>query len=159
MTDELCAQLDLGPMDQVGFVFRDIKAAIARYQSVFGPFSYHEYDAYEYDYRGQREPCRLKLAFARSGDIEIEFIEWVSGGSPHKEFLDAGREGMHHLRFKVAQLEPKVAAAEAVGYRAIWHTRFAEGLAVAYMEREGDPLIIELFEDRHNGQVVPDGIS
>ncbi len=159
MTDELQASLGLGPMDQVGFVFRDVKAAIERYQPIFGPFSYHEFDAYEYNYRGEREPCRLIIAFGRSGELEIEFIQWVSGGSPHKEFLDAGREGMHHVRFKVESLEPKVAAAEALGYRPIWHTRFAEGLAVAYMEREGDPLIIELFEDRHNGEVVPDGIQ
>ncbi|WP_116365825.1 VOC family protein [Parahaliea mediterranea] len=159
MTDELRTQLDLGPMDQVGFVFHDVKAAIERYQGVFGPFSYHEFDAYEYNYRGQREPCRLNIAFARSGDIEIEFIEWVSGGSPHKEFLDAGREGMHHVRFKVAELKTAVAGAEGLGYRAIWHTQFAEGLAVAYMEREGDPVIVELFEDKHNGKVVPDGIS
>jgi hypothetical protein len=57
---------------------------------------------------------------------------------------------MHHLRFKVDQLEPKVAAAEALGFHNIWSNRYGEGLAVAYMERPGDPLLVELFES-HSG--------
>ena len=36
---------------------------------------------------------------------------------------------------------------EALGYEAIWKKRYGEGLAVAYLERVGDPLIIELFEN------------
>jgi hypothetical protein len=51
----------------------------------------------EWDYRGQPEMSSLKLAFAKSGDMEIELIEWVCGKTPHKEFLDAGREGMHPM--------------------------------------------------------------
>ncbi|MBN7795966.1 VOC family protein [Parahaliea mediterranea] len=155
MNDAIRTQLDLGPMDQVGFVFRDVEAAMARYEPVFGPFSFHKFDRYEYNYRGRPEPCELWIAFARSGDLEIEFIQWVSGGSPHKEFLDAGREGMHHIRFRVPRLEDKVAAARALGYRSIWQTRFGEGLAVAYLEREDDPVLVELFEDLHDGKVIP----
>lgn len=148
--EDIGRQLDLGPMDQVGFVFRDVTEAMARYEPVFGPFELYKFDSYDYNYRGRQEACQLWIAFARSGQLEIEFIEWRSGGSPHKEFLDAGREGMHHIRFRVEALEPKVAEAEAIGYRAIWQTRFGEGLAVAYLEREDDPLIVELFEDLHH---------
>ena len=36
-----------------------------------------------------------------------------------------------------------------MGYESIWDTRFGEGLAVAYLERPGDPLIIEFFENLH----------
>ncbi len=149
MNDKIAPGLDLGPMDQLGFVFRDMEAAIARYTPVFGPFELQDYPSYDYWYRGNLEPCQLGIAYARSGPLQIEFIQWQSGGSPHKEFIDAGREGMHHVRFRVPALEPKVAEAEVQGYRAIWHTRFGEGLAVAYLEREGDPLLIELFENLH----------
>ncbi len=102
-----------------------------------------------YNYRGAQEECSIRLAFGRSGAVEIELIEWVSGGCPHKEFLDAGREGMHHLRFIVADVDTQVEAAQAVGYEAIWSKRFGEGLAVAYLERPGDPLLIEFFENHH----------
>ena len=89
----------------------------------------------------------MRLAFGKSGDVEIELIEWVSGGCPHKEFLDAGREGMHHLRFIVDELETRVEAAQELGYKAIWQKRYREGMAVAYLERPGDPLLLEFFEN------------
>jgi catechol 2,3-dioxygenase-like lactoylglutathione lyase family enzyme len=146
------AQLNLGPMDQVGFVFRDVEAAMARYAPVFGPFEFHKFDGYDYRYRGREEHCQLWIAFARSGELEIEFIQWVSGGSPHKEFLDAGREGLHHIRFRVPQMEQKVAEAEALGFRAIWQRRFGEHQAVAYLERDEDEVLVELYEDQRDGQ-------
>ena len=101
-------KLDLPPIDQVGFVVRDLDAAIAMYEPLFGPFSTMDSGEFEYDYRGRKDTSSLKLAFGRSGDVEIELIQWVSGGTPHKEFIDAGREGMHHLRFRVDNLDDLV---------------------------------------------------
>ncbi len=149
MKHSIQKKLDLPPIDQVGFVVRDMEAALALYEPLFGPFSTMDSGEFEYDYRGVKDTSSLKLAFGRSGDLEIELIQWVSGGTPHKEFIDAGREGMHHLRFRVDSLEEKVAEAEAFGYQAIWQTRYGEGLAVAYLEREGDPLLLEFFENLH----------
>jgi catechol 2,3-dioxygenase-like lactoylglutathione lyase family enzyme len=142
-------QLDLPELDQVGFVVRNMEQALALYEPLFGPFSTMDPGPMTYNYRGAQEECSIRLAFGRSGAVEIELIEWVSGGCPHKEFLDAGREGMHHLRFIVADVDTQVEAAQAVGYAAIWSKRFGEGLAVAYLERPGDPLLIEFFENNH----------
>ena len=149
MEHSLQEKLDLPPLDQVGFVVRDMAAALALYEPLFGPFTTMDSGEFEYDYRGQKDTSSLKLAFGRSGDVEIELIQWVSGGTPHKEFIDAGREGMHHLRFRVDNLDEKVAEAEPFGYKSIWQTRYGEGLAVAYLEREGDPLLLEFFENLH----------
>lgn len=150
MSEEIRQQLDLPDLDQVGFVVRDMELALALYEPMFGPFAMMEPGPIEYDYRGAKETCEMRLAFGKSGDVEIELIEWISGGCPHKEFLDAGREGMHHLRFIVDTLETKVAEAEVIGYESIWTTRYGEGLAVAYLQRAGDPLVIEFFEN-HRG--------
>ena len=149
MQDSLPEKLDLGRCDQVGFVVSNLESAIAQYDPMFGPFDVQDYGVIEYNYRGKPEDCELRIAYGKTGDLEIELIQWVSGGSPHKEFIDAGREGMHHLRFRVDKLDEKVSEAARLGYQAIWHTRFGEGLAVAYLEREGDPLLIELFENLH----------
>ena len=140
------AQLGLPPMDQVGFVVRDLDSAISLYEPLFGPFSRMDPGPMTFRYRGREEECELRLAFGRSGDVEIELIQWLRGGTPHKEFLDAGREGMHHLRFPVKALEPSVAAAEALGFRSIWDKRFSPDMAVAYLERPGDTVLLELFE-------------
>tara|TARA_B100001540_G_scaffold289735_1_gene285930 strand:- start:144 stop:620 length:477 start_codon:yes stop_codon:yes gene_type:complete len=149
MSDVIRQQLDLPPLDQVGFVVRDLDAALALYEPMFGPFSTMEPGPMSYDYRGAQAECEMKLAFGRSGDVEIELIQWLRGDCPHKEFIDAGREGMHHLRFRIDDLEASVAAAETVGWRRIWSKRYGEGLAVAYLERAGDALLLELFENLH----------
>jgi len=149
VAEDIRKQLDLPDLNQVGFVVRDMEQALALYEPLFGPFSTMDPGPMSYDYRGEQEECDMRLAFGSSGDVEIELIEWISGGCPHKEFLDAGREGMHHLRFIVEDLEASVAAAAAIGYASIWGKRYGEGLAVAYLERQGDPLVIEFFENHH----------
>jgi methylmalonyl-CoA/ethylmalonyl-CoA epimerase len=147
MAEDIRTQLALPDLNQVGFVVASLEQALVLYEPLFGPFSTMSPGPMTYHYRGAQEECELRLAFGKSGAVEIELIEWVSGGCPHKEFLDAGREGMHHLRFIVENLEAQVEAARRVGYQAIWSKRFGEGLAVAYMERSGDPLVIEFFEN------------
>ena len=149
MADVIQQQLNLPPMDQVGFVYKNLEAAIALYEPMFGPFDIQEFGSFDYEYRGKEEPAELRIAFGKSGDIEIELIEWVSGSTPHKEFLDEGREGMHHLRFRVDKVDDKVAEAETIGWKTVWYKQFGPGLAMAYMERKGDPLLIELFENHH----------
>ena len=149
MGDDIHQQLDLPDLNQVGFVVRSLDEALALYEPLFGPFSTMDPGPMTYDYRGAQEECEMRLAFGKSGDVEIELIEWVSGGCPHKEFIDAGREGMHHLRFIVDDLDTRVAVAREVGYESIWGKRYGEGLAVAYLERAGDPLLLEFFENHH----------
>jgi catechol 2,3-dioxygenase-like lactoylglutathione lyase family enzyme len=150
MNKDVMQQLNLPPVDQVGFVVRDLEQAIRCYEPLFGPFVEMDATEMEWNYRGEPAVSSLKLAMAQSGDVEIELIEWVSGATPHKEFLDAGREGLHHLRFMVDNVEEKTQQAEALGYRPIWYKRFAEGLAAVYLEREGDPLVIEFFENHRD---------
>ncbi|MEH6586686.1 MAG: VOC family protein [Halioglobus sp.] len=149
MNTDVRKALDLPPVDQVGFVVKDLAKALELYTPLFGPFTVMDAADMEWDYRGTPETSSLKIAFAKSGDVEIELIEWICGKTPHKEFLDAGHEGMHHLRFIVDNVEQKVQEAAACGYRQIWYKRFGEGLAASYLEREGDPLILEFFENKH----------
>lgn len=148
MTEELQTALALGPLNQVGFVVKNLDQAIKTYEPLFGEFNTMDAFDMDWDYRGHTETSSLKIAMAQSGQVEIELIEWISGETPHKEFLDAGREGLHHLRFMVDNLEEKMQEAEAFGYQSVWYKRFGEGLAAVYLEREGDPVIIELFENQ-----------
>ena len=149
MSEELRKQLGLPPMDQVGFVYRNLEEAMEKYDAMFGPWEIQEYGSFDYEYRGEEEPAELRIAFGKSGDIEIELIQWVSGGCPHKEFIDAGNEGMHHLRFLVDNVDDMVARAKEIGWQTVWYKQFGPGLAMAYMERPNDPLLIEFFENQH----------
>ena len=49
-------------------------------------------------YRGEPTEPVVSIAFANSGDLQVELIEQEDDApSIYREFLDAGREGFHHL--------------------------------------------------------------
>ncbi len=146
MSEQSLAELGLPPIDQVGFVVKDIDAAVARYDALFGPFSRMEAEVPAAQYRGREASCTLKLAFGRSGDVEIELIQWVSGESPHREFIESQREGMQHLRFRVDDADQWIEKLAALGYQPIWYKRWSEDTIFAYLERADDPLLIELLQ-------------
>ena len=138
--------LGLPPIDQVGFVVRSIEETKERYSALFGPWREMDGSVRDADYRGRKEDVTLSILFGHSGDLEIEFIEWKEGHSPHREFIDAGREGMHHLRYRVEDTDAWVEKVAPLGYRPIWYKRFTEDTIFAYLEREGDPLLIEFLQ-------------
>jgi hypothetical protein len=89
---------------------------------------------------------KLEIAFGRSGDLEIELIEWQGGESPHREFIERGGEGMHHVQFRVDDADGWIARLEEVGFRTIWYKRWCADTVFAYLERDGDPTIVEFLE-------------
>lgn len=149
------ASLGLPPADQIGFVVRDLAASMAKYEPLFGPFWTMDGSVKKARYRGRIEDAGLTIGFGRSGDLEIELIQWDSGHSPHREFLEKGREGMHHLRFRVADANAWIAKLEPLGYEAVWYKHFSEDTTFAYLERPGDPLLIEFLQMPENGPQAP----
>jgi methylmalonyl-CoA/ethylmalonyl-CoA epimerase len=140
------ARLNLGAIDQVGFVVPDLDAACARYEAMFGPWKRAESPLKGVCHRGRPTDVHLRLAFGHAGGIEMEFISVVSGASPHSEFLAAGREGIHHVRYPVKDLAATVAGLEAEGFVSIWSHAIGP-YKWAYCEhRSRDGVLIELLE-------------
>lgn len=146
MTRVLCEQLGLPPADQLGFVVRDLEASMAQYAPLFGPFRTMDGSVQGANFRGQNSDVKLKLAFGKSGELEIELIEWVDGESPHSEFILGGNEGMHHIRFRVENCDEAIQKAETIGFKSIWYHAIGADIKFAYMERTNDPLIIEFLQ-------------
>ena len=150
--DETRTALGLPPTCQVGFVYPDLEQAIALYEPLFGPFEIIDYGEIEGAlFRGSPSTYRIKMGIAYTGELELELIEWVSGETPHKEFLDAGRTGMHHMSFHVPDLDAVVERSRALDYEPVWYHRMSEEIAYAYLERPGDPLLVELTERPWSG--------
>ena len=144
--------LGLPPACQVGFVYPDLGKAIALYEPLFGHFEVIDYGQIEgAHFRGKPSTYRIKMGIAYTGDLELELIEWVSGETPHKEFLDQGRSGMHHMSFHVPDLDAVVEQSRSLGYEPIWYHRMSEEIAYTYLERPGDPLLVELTERPWSG--------
>ena len=144
--NEALASLGLPPIDQVGFVVKSLDEAEQRYGALFGPFQRMDGSVSEANFRGRTADAGLQIMFGRSGDLEMEFIEWTGGESPHSEFIQQGREGMHHIRFRVDDTDAWIEKAATIGYQPIWYKQFSEDIVFAYLEREGDPLLIEFLQ-------------
>ena len=144
--DESLDSLGLPPIDQVGFVVRDLDEALGQYAPLFGPFTRMDGSVSGADYRGQEEDVQLDIGFGHSGEIEIEFIEWKSGRSPHREFIEQGREGLHHLRSRVTSADEWIEKLSTVEYFPVWYKQFSADITFAYLERKGDPLLLEILQ-------------
>lgn len=144
-------QIGLPPADQICFVVRDLAAALALYAPLFGPFTVLDSGPFESVHRGERVMCDLPCAFGRSGALEIEIVAPRTGPTPHTEFLAAGREGVQHIRFVVDALDPWIARVATLGYRPVWTGSYPASPAAppirwCYLERDADPLMIELVQ-------------
>lgn len=144
--------LGLPPCCQVGFVYPKVEPAIELYRPLFGDFRIVDYGLTDgATFRGKPAPYRLILAIAYSGPLEIELIEWVSGETPHKEFLDRGGRGLHHLSFHVPDLDAVVARAKPFGFEPIWYHAMSDEIKYTYLERPNDPVLIELTQRPWSG--------
>lgn len=148
----LQAEIGLPPVDQVGYVVRDLEKALATFGPMFGPFVTLDSPLEGTNYRGRPSDVTLRIAFGKSGPLEIELIQWVSGDSPHKEALDAGHEGVHHIRFRVDDLATFRSRLEEKGFGVVWsHSLPGTGIEWAYLEgpaAQGGAMV-ELYQNPH----------
>ena len=138
--------VEMPPIDQVGYVVRDLAETTRRYERLFGPFSFMESPLTGVLYRGKPTDVSLRIAYGSAGEIEMEFIAVLSGQSPHAEFLAAGREGIHHVRYRVPDCDATIAALRGEGFAPIWYhdMGFAKFAYLEHASRDG--VLIELLE-------------
>ncbi len=86
-------------VDQLGFIFKDIEKQAEIMQSIFGfsKFIFGRPETRPIQYRGKESQLTIQIAISRLGSTQIELIKWIDGESAHKEFLDQGNEGLHHI--------------------------------------------------------------
>jgi hypothetical protein len=141
-------RLGLGPPDQLSYVVHDLERALPRYEALYGPFEVGVAPLRECRIHGETASCTLKIAVNRSGPVEIELIQVLEGSTPHGEHLRAHGEGLHHVRFRVAALDAKLAELEREGYTTLFYKRFGPTVAFAYLETPAEigGSVIELLE-------------
>ncbi|MCH2184453.1 hypothetical protein MK280_01120, partial [Myxococcota bacterium] len=62
MDDSSGGALDLGPIDQVGYVVHDLDASLPLYEALFGPFEIMDAPLDGVLFRGEEISCHLKIA-------------------------------------------------------------------------------------------------
>jgi hypothetical protein len=110
-----------GSLRQMGYVVRDIEAAMRHWVDVcgVGPWFYADrLPLTAFTYRGTRhDDLHVSVALANSGDVQIELIQQrCSTLSMYREFLAAGHEGLQHWSSWPEDYEARLERALANGY-------------------------------------------
>jgi len=118
------SDLKLPPVYQLGYVVRDIERACEFYEATYGVGPFQVIPEVIMDgaiLRGQPIDTRIKVAFAKSDKVEIEFIQPLQGQNLYTEFLDAKGDGIHHLGFVVDDMNAWKAQFAARGFETVFH--------------------------------------
>ena len=91
----------------------------------------------------------VKTAFLSVGDANIELLEPLSADSPVGKFIARRGEGIHHICFRVSNLEQHLAELKKQGFQLINEAPVpgAHGCRVAFLHpAAGGGVLIELSE-------------
>jgi len=85
----------------------------------------------------------------RFGDVDVELLEPVDPASPIARFLARRGPGIHHICYRVPDLDAALARCRAAGYRLIDETprRGAGGRRIAFLHPKAtNGILLELTE-------------
>jgi methylmalonyl-CoA/ethylmalonyl-CoA epimerase len=145
MIDALLARIGHGFFQQA-FVVADFEAAQRACIDMLGCSAFVTLPptSLPYWYRGREIESALAIGFARSGNVQIELLQPVSGEGVHAEFLARNGPGAHHLGFLVDRIDDELAATD---YEMLQSGRFGS-LRFAYLDTwDALGAYVELVED------------
>jgi methylmalonyl-CoA epimerase len=91
----------------------------------------------------------VRTAFLSAGDANLELLEATGADSPVAKFIEKRGEGIHHLCFRVDDIEAHLVTLKTKGYRLINDAPVpgAHGCRVAFLHpAAGNGVLIELSE-------------
>ena len=131
-------EIDLGNLkiDQLGYVYKDIKkqAKILEDKLNLPKFAFLENRPTPYLYRGKETTIQTIIGFSRSLNVQIELIQHIRGDCIFKEFIDAGKEGLHHFGVYVEDVDALVTKYKDKGYEIVHQGLTAGVQKVAYID-------------------------
>jgi catechol 2,3-dioxygenase-like lactoylglutathione lyase family enzyme len=140
-------------MTQVGIIVEDIELAAAEWSALLGMTEVPAirvatgHESKPTAYMGKTTDATAKLVFFQLDNITIELIEPDGKPSTWKEFLDENGPGIHHIAFKVDEMDAAVKNFEKHGIPKVQHGGWGTG-EYAYLDGSKNlSLIIELLEN------------
>ena len=108
----MMSELKLEKFDQIGIVVKDIEKAAQLYRALFnfkGNIDIVEQDA-SVTCRGEKGTYKMKKIMDFFGDKQLEIVEIIDAEGPnlYSEYLDEGREGLHHLGIYIKDAKPLI---------------------------------------------------
>jgi methylmalonyl-CoA/ethylmalonyl-CoA epimerase len=91
----------------------------------------------------------VRTAFLSAGDTNLELLEPTGPDSTVAKFIEKRGEGIHHICFRVDDIEAQLSRLKSLGYRLINESPVpgAHGCRVAFLHpAAGNGVLIELSE-------------
>ena len=135
---------------QLGFVYKDIEKQAKIFESLFNipKFAIIPEFTEIVKYRGKDGEVNTKIAISRQFNTQIELIQPISGESIHKEFLDKGREGLHHISFYVENIETYIKFFEKQGLEMVYYGSIGKQVYAYFDTEEALGMFLEVQETR-----------
>lgn len=100
----------LKKIDHIGIAVRDLEQALTFYCDLLG-----------LECTGTEEVAeqKVKVAFLPLGETKVELLQSTDPEGPVAKFIEGRGEGVHHLAFRVENIEEKLEQLKASGVRLI----------------------------------------
>jgi len=140
---------------QLGYVYKDIEKQAKIMESVYGVSEFTVFDPVKLriNYRGVKTKITVRGAFGQYNKTQLELIQLIEGDSIYKEFLDQGREGLHHVLYVVDNLKAVINKYKEAGIEVIQSGRIMTS-SYAYMDTEEKLGIIVEFGQGGKGGLI-----
>jgi len=128
-------------LDHIGIAVRSIELS-----RIYQDLGFHT------DHVEVVESQGLRAAFISAGEASLELLEPLHDGSPVAKFIEKRGEGIHHLCFRVDDLEERLVDLQGKGYRLINPQPIAgaNGCRVAFLHPVAENgVLIELSMKDH----------
>jgi methylmalonyl-CoA/ethylmalonyl-CoA epimerase len=131
----------LEKLDHIGIAVKDLDQAIKLYKDVFGIEPSLVYES---------EYTKARIAFFPIGETRIELIQPVDPESVMGKFLEKKGEGIHHVSYKVKDVDSSLAELEKKGVQLIdkKSRKVRENEKVAFLHpKSTNGVLVELIQE------------
>jgi methylmalonyl-CoA/ethylmalonyl-CoA epimerase len=118
--------MNIRGIEHIGIAVKDLKRSIEFYENTFGLKCY---------LLEVVEDQKVNVAFFRIGEVKIELLEPTCSESPLWGFIENRGEGLHHIAYKVDDVNDSLNELKNSGIRLIDRTgrRGAENLVIGFI--------------------------
>lgn len=106
---------------QLGYVYKNIEKQAKLMEETLGlpKFQIINIPNLDTQFRDKRTIVDIKVGFSQLGMLELELIQWVDGDSIYKEFIEQGKEGLHHYGIYIDNLESYSTKMKEMGFQSV----------------------------------------
>jgi len=127
-------------IEHIGIAVKDLAVANQIYSSLLGKPPYKE-EAVE------RE--RVKTSFFQTGESKVELLQATHPDSTIAKFIEKKGEGIHHIAFRVENIQTEMKRLEAEGFKLLSEKpkRGADNMLVCFLHpKSANGVLVELCQ-------------